>query len=156
MLVYRSATLAFVSLAFTFATARPLASVTGFDGKFRWVKLSGLSVATIHSLAHAKKILVDISVPIAIKLKKDKGGNYWLTVILADQGADWKWNQTTGHADLPFSGDTIKPGKYTLSIPVAGIPGAVLTDKMQTISLGPGASGVEHPVTFQILDVRGA
>ena len=134
---------------------KPLANVPKFDGKFGWTKLTALPPEALKSLAKAKSILIDITFSHDVKLKKDKGGNTWFTFILADQGSDWKWNQTTGSGSIPAASGTIKAGTYTISVPSAGIPATVLGGKQQLISLGPAASGLVSPISFTVDRVRG-
>src|SRR5580693_6616938 len=96
------ATAGFVASAF--AGPKPLATVAKYDGKFQWVKLSELPADSLKSLGKAQSILVEVSFPKDVKLKKDARGNVWFTFILADQGSDWKWNQTKGFGSLPAGG----------------------------------------------------
>jgi len=147
-----AAGLALASIAL--AGGKPLASVSKFDGKFQWVKLPALPAATVKLFAKAKSLLIDVTFSHPVKLKKDKGGNYWLTFIVADQGSDWAWHQTTGSGAIPAETGTIAAGSYTVTVPVAGIPVTVLADKKQTLSVGPGSSGVAAPAAFTIDRVR--
>jgi hypothetical protein len=75
--------------------------------------------------------------------------------MLADQGKDWKWNQTTS-GTVPATGGIIKPGRYTVTIPLKGIPSSVLKGATQVLSLGAGTSGLVRPITFTIVSMRGS
>jgi len=139
-----------------FAGGGPLAKVPKFDGKFLWIKLESVPAASIKSLANAKSIQFDITFSKDVSLKKDKAGNQWFTFIVADQGSDWKWNQTSGSGILKLAGGKIKAGTYTVSVPAAGISKSVLGGKAQTISLGPGTSGLASPASFTIDHLKGS
>ncbi len=134
------------------AGPKPLAQVPHFNGKFVWIKLGKVPTG---SLAHAKVIALDLSIPRDVRLKKDGNGNQWFTFILADQGSDWKWHQSTGAGVLPVKGGVVKAGTYTLVIPTTGLPASVLRDRQQTVSLGPGTSGLMAPASFTVLRLRG-
>jgi hypothetical protein len=136
------------------AAGKPLASVSGFKGKFEWVKLGAVVPERLKTLAGAKSLVIDLSFPKDVKLRKDANGNMWFTFILADQGSDWKWNQTHGFGAIPVVAGTVKAGRYLVAIPLEGIPASVLRDKRQTLSLGPGASGLKTPTSFSILSIR--
>jgi len=137
------------------AGLKPLASVSKYDGKFTWVKLGFASAETVKTLVHAKAIVFDVTFSHDVKLKKAANGSQWFTFIVADQGSDWKWNQAKASAIVPTSGGTIKAGKYTLSIPTAGISAKALADKQQSISLGPSSSGLQAPASFTIERLKG-
>jgi len=127
------------------AGPKPLASVSKFDGKFFWVKAGTLPADAAKSLTFPHNVAV----------KGDKAGNHWFTLVIADQGSDWVWHQTTAGALIPVSGGVVKAGKYTVSVPINGIPKSVLADKQQTISIGPGTSGLASPTSFTIDRLRG-
>jgi len=137
------------------AGPKPLASVSKFDGKFFWVKAGTLPADAAKSLTGAKSILIDLTFPHNVAVKGDKAGNHWFTLVIADQGSDWVWHQTTAGALIPVSGGVVKAGKYTVSVPINGIPKSVLADKQQTISIGPGTSGLASPTSFTIDRLRG-
>jgi len=141
--------------ALAVAGGKPLANVPKYDGKFVWVKVGDLAPAVIKTLAHAKTIVIDVSFSKDVRLKKDASGNQWFTFILADQGTDWKWNQTSGSGGVKTAGGMIKAGKYSVSLPIAGLPKSVLADKKQTISLGPNTSGLDGSVAFSIDGIKG-
>lgn len=134
---------------------KPLATVPHYSGKFIWVKLGDLPAASLKSLEKAKKITVDLSFKYDVILQKDKGGNHWFTFLLADQGSDWKWHQTSTSAVVPSSSGVIKAGVYSISWPISGLPKSVLGDKKQTISLGAGTSGLASAVSFTVDGLRG-
>lgn len=136
-------------------SAKPLASVSKFNGKFAWVKIPALPAASLKSLANAKTLEIDVTFSHAVRVNKDPRGNAWFTFIVADQGKDWKWHQTSGNGGVPISGGTIKPGRYAVTLPVAGIPRDVLKGSQQTISLGPAASGLSGTAAFTIDAIHG-
>ena len=105
-------------------------------------------------MGHAKSFEVDMTFPKPVKLKKDKNGNQWFSVLIADQGSDWKWHQTAGPGIVPESGGTIKAGKYKVLVPVKGIPSSVLSAPQQSINVGAGCSGLSAPVPFSIDAIR--
>jgi hypothetical protein len=129
--------------------AAPL-KVARFNGKFAWIKVAALPPTTVRSLGSAKSLNLVVVFPKDVHLKPDSRGNQWFTFIAADQGSDWTWHQTKGYGVVPATGGLIKAGSYTVRVPLAGIPKSVLTDKKQTISLGPGASGLASPIAFQV------
>lgn len=137
-----------------FAGGKPLASLSKFDGKFQWIKLPSLPANTLKSFATAKSLLVDVTFARPVKLKKDKNGNIWLTFVVADQGSDWAWHQTTGSGAIPAASGSIPAGTYTVKVPLAGIPAKVLADKKQTLSIGPAASALSAPTSITIDRVR--
>lgn len=136
-------------------TAKPLISVPSYKGAFVWLKAPALPESSFRSLASAKVLVLTVSFPKNVALKKDRGGNTWFTFIVADQGPDWGWHQTTGFAGLPVTNGTIKAGRYKISVPVAGIPRAILKGSKQTISIGPATSGLVKPVSFTIDSISG-
>ena len=140
--------------AATLGASKPLATVPNFDGKFLWVKLATPSPSVTSALSRAGSIAMDISFARDVKLKKDKAGHEWFTVLLADQGSDWKWHQTSRPVAIPAPGGMIKAGTHTISIPLTGIPADVLRDKKQTFSLGPGASGLAARVSFSVVGLE--
>ncbi len=144
---------ALVSMAL--GAAKPLATVAKYDGKFQWIKLATLPADAVKSLASAKSVTITVTFKREVKLKKDPGGNTWFTFILADQGSDWKWNQSTGGGGVPVKGNSIKAGTYKVMMPLTGIPKKVLGDKMQVISVGPNTSGLSAPAAFTIDQVKG-
>jgi hypothetical protein len=132
-----------------------LVSVRKYTGIFLWVKIGALPAASGKSLAKAKTILIDVTFKQKAILKKDKGGHEWFTFILVDQGGDWKWNQTSGSAGVPFSAGVIKPGKYTLTLPVTGIPRSVLSGTKHYITLGVNTSGLSAQTGFDVNRITG-
>jgi hypothetical protein len=137
------------------AAAKPLATVKGFNGKFTWIKLAGLSAKSIRSLSTAKSIVFEVTFQHDVKVQKDSRGFQWFTFIVADQGSDWKWNQTTGNGPVKVTAGVVKAGTYTVSVPVGGIPKSVLRDSKQTISVGPGSSGLAGTASFSVDRLRG-
>ncbi len=132
--------------------ARPLATVPKFSGTFAWIKLEPIPSKTFSS--KDRSILVDITFPKDVRLKKDAKGYQWFTFALADQGGDWKWYQAKGNTPVPNRGGTIKAGKVTISMSLAGIPKSALDDPKQTLSLGPSASGLVSPAAFTVDRIR--
>ena len=150
----------FASLAFALGlavsvVAKPLASVPKFDGKFLWVKLGAVPADSLKTLANANSFAIDVTFSRTVRVNKDKGGNAWFSFIVADQGGDWKWHQTAGNGGIPVSGGTIKAGRYTVLVPVGGIPRDVLKGKQQAISVGPASSGLTGTASFTIDGIRG-
>jgi hypothetical protein len=141
--------------AIQLAPAAPLAKVSNLGGTFKWIKLANIPVTELKSLSRAKSIVLQVTFPKDVKLKKDKWGNKWFTFIVADQGADWKWTQTAASGAVPLSGETIKAGSYSVVVPSRGIPAAVLKSKQQTISVGPAASGFITSAAFTITAIKG-
>jgi hypothetical protein len=135
--------------------ADPFTIVNDYNGKFRWVSLDKLSAATIKSLAAAKTAVIQLSFRKDIKLSKDAGGNAWFSFVIADIGSDGKWCQSKGGATLPVAGNIVKAGKYTVKLPLTGIPNSVLKDPKQTISLGPNTSGIVGKTMFSIDSIKG-
>ncbi len=140
---------------FVLGGVKPLATVTKFDGKFAWVKLNPISPDSIKTLGHASAFTFNVNFTHDVKLKKDASGNAWFTFVLADQGGDWKWHQSSQSAIVKSADGLIKAGRYALSIPTKDIPKAVLADKTQTISLGPATSGLAAPISFTVDGLRG-
>jgi hypothetical protein len=140
---------------FAHAGAQPLAIFVKFTGKFSWVKLHPLPAPFLKSLAQAKYMEFEFSFPSDVKLKKDKKGNTWFTFIVADQGGDWKWHQTSGAGLIPVRNDIVKAGTYKVDVPIAGIPTAIVKGKNQTLSIGLACSGLVKPADFQILSLHG-
>jgi hypothetical protein len=141
-------------IASSLAGLKPLATVPNYDGKFRWVKLGDASPPVVAALSRGGSIALQIAFAHDVRLKKDKNGNAWFTVLLADQGTDWNWHQTSRSAAVPDSGGVIRSGIHTVSISLAGIPQSVLRDKKQTLSLGPGASGLAGRISFTVLGFK--
>jgi len=137
-----------------FAGGKPLASLAKFDGKFQWIKLPSLPASTLKPFAKAKALVIDVTFAHPVKLKKDKNGNIWLSFIVADQGSDWAWHQTSGSGSIPVQSGTLAAGSYTVTVPLAGIPAKVLADKMQTLSIGPAASALVSPASITIDRIR--
>ena len=107
--------LAAIAIAATLITlastaGKPLLNVSKYDGKFTWLKTGALAPAAAKSMASAKTILIDLTFPSDVRLLKDKNGHQWFTFLGADQGPDWKWNQTKASAGLPAAGGVIKAG----------------------------------------------
>jgi len=150
-----SAILATGLTALSMAGGKPLGNKPNYDGKFFWLKLGELPAATVKSLSKTNSILVDVSFPHDVKLKKDAGGNLWFTFILADQGGDWKWHQAPKAGGIQPVAGIIKAGTYTVTLPADGIPRSVLGDKKQVISIGPNTSGLVAPISFSIERIRG-
>jgi len=146
---------ALCACAIAMGGGKPLVNVPKYDGKFVWVKVGALPSESAKTLASAKSILLDVSFPRDVKMKNDKSGYPWFTFVVADQGSDFKWHQTTGGAVMPVAGGVIRAGKYTVSVSVTGIPKSVLSDKTQIISVGPGTSGISGPCSFSIDRIRG-
>ncbi len=135
--------------------AGPITSVSKYNGKFIWVRLGVMPTATVKTLAKAKIVLVGVTFPQDVKLQKDAGGNTWFSFVLSDIGSDGKWTQAKGGTTLPVSGNILKAGKYTLKLPVEGIPQSVLKDPKQFISVGPNTSGLVGKTSFTVDTVKG-
>ncbi len=145
------------AIALSVIASAPLALAQGkplivpkFEGKFVWLKVRSLPARTLQALGSARSIVFDLSFPHDVSLTKDTHGYRWFTFVLADQGRDSKWHQTSHAGIVPASGDGIKAGRYLISVPLDGIPKSVLTDKRQTLSLGPNTSGLAKPVAFSV------
>lgn len=126
----------------TFAGVPPLAKLRKYSGTFVWIKVGTPPASSIKSFAKAKAFVIDVNLSKDVTLNKDANGNQWFTFIVADQGSDWKWSQTKGNGPLKVIGGKIKAGNYKVIVPTAGIPASVLASKMQSISIGPGTSGI--------------
>ena len=137
-----------------FGEVTPNSNVFKYTGKFLWVKLGPLPASWVKNFSNAHTISFDVKFDHDVKLKKDANGNPWFTFVVADQGSDFKWNQTTGSGVVPQSGGTIKAGTYTISVPVKGIPSSVLKDKNQFFSVGPNTSGLVEKANFIINHLR--
>jgi len=131
------------------AQGRPL-SVPKFAGSFVWLKVGSLPARTMRSLGSASSIVFDLSFPHEVILKKDSRGYQWFTFVIADQGHDSKWHQTSRSGGVAAPNGVIKAGKVTVTVPLEGIPRSVLEEKMQTFSLGPNTSGLVKPISFSV------
>lgn len=136
--------------AVALAAGKPLITIPKFGGAFTWIKVGPMPAATVKALSHAKSFEVDMTFPKPVKLKKDKNGNTWFSVLIADQGSDWKWHQTNAPGVLPVSGGVIKAGKYAVQVSVKGIPASVLSAPQQSATVGAGCSGLSAPIPFSI------
>ncbi len=148
-------TIAVAICAAALAGAAPLAKAPKFDGKFLWIKLAPVPAASLKTLAKAKTIKIGITFGRDVRVKKDAKGYQWFTLIVADQGGDWKWHQTSGSGTVPLSSGVVRAGSYSIAVPVAGIPASVLAGKPQTISVGPASSGLAGPASFTINTISG-
>lgn len=131
-----------------FAIADTAVSVPKFDGKFVWIKAPAAGMAL--TKGGAKSLSFDITFTKDVAFAKVTTGYQWFTFLVADQGADWKWNQGKSTGAVPIKNGSIKAGKYRVTIQLDGIPASVLKDKKQTISIGAGTSGLTKPIAFKL------
>lgn len=137
------------------AGSQPLATLHRYNGTFVWIKVGALPSKSLKTMSNAKSIVLDVLISKDTVVKKDEHGNQWFTFIVADQGPDWKWNQTKGSGAIKLTGGKVKAGHYTVTVPVAGIPASVLKGKAQTFNVGPNTSGTSTLTDVVIENVRG-
>ena len=128
--------------------------IANYNGAFAWIGSDKAGKDTAAKLHNAPSLYFDITFPSDVALKKDKNGHQWFTFILATIGANGKWNQGQGMASVPAKNGVVKAGTYPLAIAMTGENRSFISGPSMRISIGPGTSGLAHPIAFYIDSVR--
>lgn len=128
--------------------------IANYNGAFAWIGSDKAGKDAAAKLHNAQSLYFDATFPSDVVLKKDKNGNQWFTFILATIGANGKWNQGQGMASVPAKNGVVKAGTYPLAIAMTGENRAFINGPTIRISIGPGTSGLAHPIAFYIDSVR--